>query len=318
MNRRDFVPIASAAMWAETLAGQLAQEPSRPGDWVPRLAEGLRSIDDATLRWIAQMGLEWVTLGATESIRADGKRHWSKWAIEELQERLDTFGLRLHSLKLPTRWLHGRRLGNDGRDRAIENACESLVAAGEVAVSVVEWPWAAEARWGSDTSWAMVLDRLAYFAERVMPVAEQANIKMALSPNDPFPRGHPGHRPVFAALSEVERFFETVPSPANGITMSHRTIPGMNIDIVGAIRRIGRLGRIHHVEFDSPAVFPAMGRDENYPDGFEVMQAYRESGYVLGMVSDHASALPEELRGGKIGSSYSHGYLRGLVEAVNA
>ena len=196
--------------------------------------------------------------------------------------------------------------------------CASVLAAGDAGVAVVEWPWSAEARWGSDTSRAEELERLADFTDRLMPAAERAGVKMSVGPNESLPLGSLGHRPVFAPVWEVERFFETVPSPANGIGISRRATPSIDIDIVGAIRRIGRLGRIHHVEFDSQTVFQAMGMYETHPDGLEVMQAYKGSVFVLRMVSAHASALRVELRGKKIGCSYSHGYLRGLVEEVNA
>ena len=315
MNRREFVPIASAATWASTVACQSPKAPSRLAEWCPRIAANVQSLDQATLRWAAQMGLEWITLGETESIDAEGKGYWSKWDVREVRDRCDAFGLRLHSLELPARWLDGPRLGNDGRGPAIENVCESLLAAGDAGVAVVEWPWSAEVRWGSDTSWSKVFGRLAEFADQMMPAAEQAGVKMSLSPKFSLPLGHLGHRPVFTSIKHVEQFFETVPSPANGITMSHRTIPG--ISIVGAIRRIGHLGRIHHVEFDSEAAIPAMGSEQRYPNGLAVMRAYKESGYVLGMVSDHASALPKGLRGSRVGCSYSHGFMRGLVEAVS-
>ena len=63
MNRREFVPIDSAATCAANLGSQPLTPNTRPGYWAPRIAESLRSLKEATLRWAAQMGIEWVRYG---------------------------------------------------------------------------------------------------------------------------------------------------------------------------------------------------------------------------------------------------------------
>ncbi len=288
------------------------------GDWKPRLAENVSGLDESTLRWVGQLGLEWVALTVTENIDIGRKGYWSRGDIENVQDRCSAFGLRLACLRLPARWLDGPRLDNDERDRAIENICTSLVSAGEGGVAVVEWPWSAEARWGKDISSTEVLDRLAHFGDGVMETAERAGIKMSLRPNDVQRIGVSGPARVFVSLAQIERYFSTIPSPANGFTMSHRTIPGMEADTIEAIRRIGAAGRIHHAEFNSAAILPPRGSLGEYPNSLAVMRAYKESGYVLAIVSDHAESFPTDLRENKIGCSYAHGYIRGLVQAVNA
>ena len=318
MKRRNFIPVAAAAPGVAASSDQSPPASTVPGGWNPRLAESVSTLDEPTLRWVAQLGLKWVALSATESIDIGRKGYWSMRDIENVRGRCDAFSLRLHSLRLPAAWLDAPRLGNDERDRAIENVCTSLVAAGEAGVAVVEWPWSAEARWGSDNSSTELLHRLAYFGERVMGPAEQAGVKMALRPSNARPTGLPSRSQVFVSIEQVEDFFDTITTPANGITMSQQTIPGMEIDLIGAIRRIGGLGRIHHAEFPSEGIFPARGDSEGYPNGLAVMRAYKESGYDLAIVSDHLHGLPTDLGEPRIECSYAHGYIRGLVQAVNA
>ena len=47
------------------------------------------------------------------------------------------------------------------------------------------------------------------------------------------------------------------------------------------------------------------------------MRAYKDVGYEMAIVSDHSPAIPGDIPGQKIGRSFSHGYIRGLVEAAS-
>ena len=58
--------------------------------------------------------------------------------------------------------------------------------------------------------------------------------------------------------------------------------------------------------------------DEGDVDMLEAMRAYKEVNYSGTMVSDHTPGIPDDLPGGKIGRSFSHGYIRGLIQTVNA
>jgi D-mannonate dehydratase len=48
------------------------------------------------------------------------------------------------------------------------------------------------------------------------------------------------------------------------------------------------------------------------------MRAYKEVNYTGTIVSDHTPRIPGDQPGGKIGRTFSHGYIRGLIQAVNA
>jgi len=96
----------------------------------------------------------------------------------------------------------------------------------------------------------------------------------------------------------------------------------MGVDVIDAIRRIGGRGKIHHVHFRNVRgkvpKYVETFIDEGDVDMLAAMRAYREVGYTGTIVSDHTPQIPGDLPGGKIGRSFSHGYIRGLIEAVNA
>ena len=354
LNRRRFVQAGySAAMLAAGCRSSSSR--SRKGPWQPRLAENIGNLDDATLRWMAQLGLKWVVLQGTDGIDPEGKGYWTERDIAAAQARCGSFGLTLHSLMLPIAWLRPPMMGDEDRDRAIENIRKSILAAGSVGVEVVEWRWSPDFKWGEEVGYysksgrggaiykafdyervrnaapfedlgrisrSELWERMVYFAANVMDAAEQAGVRMSLHPKDPPVPRMRGISRILTSTEDVEAFLDAIPSPASGFTFCQGTVAEMGVDVIEAIRRIGGRGRIHHVHFR--AVRGSVPRyeetfiDEGDVDMLEAMQAYREVGYELAIVSDHSPELPGDLPGRRIGRSFSHGYIRGLVEAVNA
>ena len=58
---------------------------------------------------------------------------------------------------------------------------------------------------------------LAYFLERIIPVAEEAGVRMAIHPDDP-PWSIFGLPRIVSNMKQLRRLTEHVDSPANGIT----------------------------------------------------------------------------------------------------
>lgn len=88
-------------------------------------------------------------------------------------------------------------------------------------------------------------DHLAYFLERIVPVAERANVRLALHPDDPpwsifdLPR-------IIVDEPALQRVLNLVDSPFNGITFCTGSLgPRSENDLPGMIRRLS--GRIHFV-----------------------------------------------------------------------
>ena len=320
VKRRSLLQAGALATWVSGSRQDAARgAPSRA--WQPRVAEDIGSLDDATLRWMAQLGLEWVVLQGTDAVDPHGKGFWTKQDIADVQDRCDAFGMRLHSLLLPPGWLMDARQGRPGRDREIENICTSLEAVGAAGVSVVEWRWSPAVRWGSDVSRPEATELLLYFANGVMDAAERAGVRMSLYLTHPL-SGTLGAPPIFGSTRAMEALLDAIPSPAHGFTFCEETVTETGAGYLNAVQRIGRRGRIHHVHFGSArGRVPLHGEtllDDWVLDMLAVMRAYRDVGYELAMVSGHASEIPDDLAGGKIERSFSHGYMRGLVQAVNA
>ncbi len=167
---------------------------------------------------------------------------------------------------------------------------------------------------------AQMWDSLKYFLERVIPVAEEAGVTMALHPNDP-PIQEPlgGTAPITASLDQFEKAFSLVPSPRNAMLFCQGCVAEMGEDVPNAIRRIGRQGKIVYVHFrnirGTPKKFQEVFLDEGDVDMFRAMQTYREIGFNGPFMMDHTPYIPGDA-GGRLGRAFAVGYMRALIQAV--
>lgn len=163
-------------------------------------------------------------------------------------------------------------------------------------------------------------ERLLYFAGPVMRAAQEAGVVMSLHPKDPPVESMRGIDRLLTNTDQIEQFLDAIPSPANGFTFCQGTVTEMGVDVIDAIRRIGGRGKIHHVHFravrDSVPRYVETFIDEGDVDMLAAMRAYKEVGYRGSLVSDHTPRIENDPTG-RIGRTFSHGYIRGLIQAAN-
>jgi mannonate dehydratase len=322
--------------------------------WSPKISENLPNVSETNLAWLAQLGCEWVVLQGTDWVDKDGNGYWTADEIEPIQESCREFGLELYSMMIPLSWLMSPMLDEADKDQKIENVCKSIRTAGELGVQMIEWRWSPDFKWGDDVGYYEVegrggavykafdyyrakdkppfpelgvitrdemWDRLLYFSRPVMKAAEGAGVKMSLHPKDPPVKEMRGISRVLTNTEEILEFLEEVDSPANGFTFCQGTVTEMGVDVIDAIRRIGKTGRIHHVHFRTVRgkipQYVETFIDEGDVDMLEAIKAFKEVNYTGSLVSDHSPRLTVDVEFQKMGRSYSHGYIRALVHAAN-
>ena len=170
-------------------------------------------------------------------------------------------------------------------------------------------------------------DHLAYFLERVIPVAEQAGTKMAMHPDDP-PWSIFGLPRIIRSGESLQRLIQIVDSPANGVTLCSGSLgasPQNNVPSI--IRELGSKGRIHFAHCRNVKVTGSNTFHESpHPaalgsvDMVDVMRAYVETGFEGPMRPDHGRMIwGEEGRPGYGLYDRALGamYLQGLWEALS-
>jgi len=164
-------------------------------------------------------------------------------------------------------------------------------------------------------------ESLAWFLERILPVAEAEGIRLAMHPDDPPLSPLRGLRRIMTDVAAFERLLGMSTSKANGICFCQGTFAEMGIDVPAVIRQLGARIVFAHVRDmrGTKEHFVETFHDEGQTDMFAAMCAYRDSGFDGVMRPDHVPALVgEEGEGGYTmqGRLFAVGYMRGLMEAA--
>jgi mannonate dehydratase len=179
----------------------------------------------------------------------------------------------------------------------------------------------------SDVDAEQLWEHLVYFLERVAPVAESVNVKMAIHPDDP-PWSIFGLPRIITNAAAFDRLVELVPNRANGVTFCTGSLGADAAnDLPAMARSLGGRGRIHFAhcrnvlrtgdrrfhEAPHPTEFGSV-------DMRGVLQALRETGYAGPMRPDHGRMIwGEEGRPGyglydrALGATYLQGVWEGLA-----
>jgi mannonate dehydratase len=167
---------------------------------------------------------------------------------------------------------------------------------------------------------AQLFENIDYFLSRVIPVAEEAGVRMALHPDDPpIPEVMGGAARIVSSLEQYKRIFALVPSPANAMLFCQGCVTEMGVDVEQAIREIGALGKIVYVHFrnvrGTPRNFQEVFIDEGDVDMVKMMQTYRDVGFQGPFMMDHT---PQFAHGQTFwaGHAFAVGYMRALIQAV--
>jgi mannonate dehydratase len=169
-------------------------------------------------------------------------------------------------------------------------------------------------------------ERITYFLDRAIPVAEEYTIRMACHPQDPGvpPEGYQGVDAVLGTVEGLKRFITIRESPYHGLNFCQGSVAEMLYDpgreIFDIIRYFGSRKKIFNVHFrnirghrdDFVEVYP----DEGDVDMVKAMRVYKEVEYPYMLMPDHVPEAANDPKGLQ-SFAYSYGYIRALIQAVD-
>ncbi|MCY3872066.1 MAG: mannonate dehydratase [Gemmatimonadetes bacterium] len=165
---------------------------------------------------------------------------------------------------------------------------------------------------------------LKYFLERIVPVAEEANVKLALHPDDPPLSPIRGIARIMSSVENYQKLVDLVPSPMNGIGLCQGNFTLMTDDLPSVIRHFGEQKKIHFLHIrdvvGQPDKFEETFHDDGKTDLVECLRAYRDIGFDGVCRPDHYPKMGDDQFGDEQGIArlFAVGYLKGIREAVYA
>jgi mannonate dehydratase len=169
-------------------------------------------------------------------------------------------------------------------------------------------------------------ERITYFLDRVVPVAEEYKIRIACHPSDPGvpPEGYQGVTDVLGTVDGLKRLISIRESPYHGLNFCEGSVSEMLYDpgkeIFDVIRYFGTRQKIFNVHFRNIRGhrddFVEVYADEGDVDMVKAMRTYKEVGYPYMLMPDHVPQAANDPKGLQ-SFAYSYGYIRALIQAVN-
>jgi mannonate dehydratase len=288
----------------------------------------------AAARRIRQLGVDHVLSGGP-------RIPWEESRLKEMMDRLKGNGLTLANLMISG--FPNAIYNRPGKDTDIEKVIQSIKAAGNVGLPVVEYNWYAhramegyfEETGRAGAGWtgfdyermknlppleeegAHTLDEMwtniTYFLKAVVPEAEKAGVRLALHPNDPPAPLSRGSQQIMGTIEGWKKLVGIVNSPANGITFDCGVTREMGGDPVEVCRWFGSRDRINHVHFRNVKVQKPCERytevfiDEGENDMFAVMKELVRQKYTRLIYPEHPRGIDYDRERPNFRSQYPGG-----------
>lgn len=279
------------------------------------------------------------------------------WGEAALKRDMDIFadhGMKVIGLE-DTAPMDKVRLGLPGRDEEIENITTQIKAMGNLGLQTLCYNWMALTSWARTNTEVVIRggalvtgfrladsehmtplvepgevtdeqmwDALQYFLDAVVPVAEEAGVRLGMHPNDP-PYPIIRNLPRLMRSPEAFRRLRAMrPSPSNAITFCQGNFALMDdADLPTLIREFGADGIafVHFRDVIGTATdFRETFHDEGKTDLPECMRAYAEIGFAGPMRPDHVPTMHGETNARPgyetLGRIFAIGYIRGVEQAA--
>jgi mannonate dehydratase len=250
--------------------------------------------------------------------------------------------------------MHKIKLGTEGQEEEYDNVCTFVSNMGRVGIKTWCYNWMAILNWmrtsttipsrggamvtgydhemmknaplteAGEVSENQLWETLHKFLERVVPVAEEAGVEMAMHPDDPPLSPLRGIGRIMRSVENFQRLIDLVPSSSNGLTFCQGNFALMTDDQPAVIRDFGKQGKIFFVHLrdvkGNVEHYEETFHDDGPTDMLECLRAYRDIGFDGVLRPDHVPTLAGDSNDhpgySAIARLFAVGYIKGLREAV--
>lgn len=305
-------------------------------------------LSDDELLLLKQIGLRWARVEF-------GKEELSVDNLGKVQKRFEKHGLKIFSGVHETYRSLKIQLGQKGRDEDIEKYQTFLRTLGELGIPVANYDFHPgntystgqverrgylarefklddfrskvekprfEREYSADDIW----ENYTYFIKAVLPVAEKANVKLALHPDDPPLAKMNGVAKVITHYEGYRKAEQLSGGSKHwGLTFCIGTWAEggdkMGKNVFEMIRDFGGRGKIFDVHFRNVSAplphFVETFLDDGYLDMYQVMKTLREVGFNGAAEPDHVPLLAGDKGMRPAGTAYLIAAMRAMLRRAN-
>ena len=309
------------------------------------------ALSDTYLRQMVALGADCLDFGGDKEIPGVAEQGYPDLAgVKALRRRLRSFGIDINRVTLPN-FTPAFMTNQPGSEVELENACKALRVYGEAGIPI------ARQRFEGDTFPQMMtryrsthrggyqsrgeslgmtkeavttptkaeLDhwwgQFARAFEKLVPIAEEYNIKLAVHPSDT-----PNVDTPFGGIG-FHRVIDAFPSPQVGFVycIGTRAEAGGSSLVIDEINNYGRKGKIFMVHMRNvrgslatAGAFEETLLDDGDLNMFKILLELKRVGFAGCINPDHIPALPGDTPEKSIGWGYSVGYIKALFAALAA
>ena len=306
-------------------------------------------LTDEKLAFIKQCGADDFLMNTP---KLPGDKQWEYEDLLALRRRADAAQLRLMALEnVPVSFYDKAMLGLPGRDEQIAHMQTTIRNMGRAGIPILGYHWMPNSVWrtpemavlrggargtrfnlaehdpnqlthgriyGEDEMWA----NYEYYLARILPVAEESNVQLALHPDDPPVPSLGGIARIFRNFDGFKRAMDTFDSPYHGLDfcMGCWSEMGGMENVIRAVRHFGARGKIIYVHFrdvqGTADNFNECFINEGNVNPFEVVKTLRDVGFTGFMITDHVPHMVDDTDWGHRGRAYAIGYIAALIEVA--
>lgn len=286
-----------------------------------------------------------------------GDHQWEYKDLLMLRNRVENAEIRLLALEnMPFSFYDKIMMGQPGREEQLRHVQETIFNMGRAGIPVLGYGWTPSGVWRSSTTFRirggaramsadledfknapLTHDRVFseeemweyyhFFLEGVLPVAKEAGVTLAAHPNDP-------PAPVLGGVPQLLRSFDAykkamslVESENHGLQFCLGNFSAMGADIEEVTEYFGRQDKLVYVHFQT--VSNALSADQHkfnevfvdmpgYYDPVTVLKKLKEVGFKGMIMPGHVPKMIGDGSWEERGRSFTIGYIKGILAALNA
>ena len=307
-------------------------------------------LTDEKLAFIKQVGADDFLMNTPQ---LPGDNHWEYADLAQLKSRAAAAELRLMCLEnVPIHFYDKIMLGQGGRDEQLEHMATTVGNMGKAGIPILGYHWIPNHVWrdpvqetlrggaaatrftmaahadaplshGREYTEEEMWDNYCWYLERILPVAEEAGVILALHPDDPPVPSLAGIARICRSFDHFARAMDTFDSPNHGLDfcMGCWSEMGGHDNVIRAIRHFGGQNKIIYIHFRD-VVGPVEDFYETFidcgqVDTVEVVKTLKEVGFTGFMITDHVPHIVDDTDWGHRGRAHCIGYMQALIQVAN-